>query len=179
MPWKNGGGETAEVAVFPAHASIDGFDWRISLATVAGSGDFSSFPGVNRTLCVLSDNPVFLAIDGAAPVLLTRDSAPFGFPADKPVAATLSDGAVSDLNVMTRRGRWSHGVTRRREAGLVALKARGRETLCVLAAGRFSLPRAGADVSPLDALFIAGDRSVDLLFAEPTTVYVIALVPAG
>ena len=44
MPWKNGSGETVEVAVFPPGASIDDFDWRISIATVAAeNGAFSLF----------------------------------------------------------------------------------------------------------------------------------------
>lgn len=32
MPWKNGKGETVEIAVFPEGASVDTFDWRISMA---------------------------------------------------------------------------------------------------------------------------------------------------
>ena len=49
-PWKNGGGETAEIAVSPAGAGFDDFDWRISTAIVAQSGPFSGFPGVDRVL---------------------------------------------------------------------------------------------------------------------------------
>ena len=32
MPWKSGGGETIEIAVDPAGAGLDDFDWRVSLA---------------------------------------------------------------------------------------------------------------------------------------------------
>jgi len=35
-PWKNGGGETAEIACFPEGAGFDGFGWRISTARVDG-----------------------------------------------------------------------------------------------------------------------------------------------
>lgn len=45
MPWKNGGGETVEIAIFPADASVETFEWRISMATVANDGPFSIFPG--------------------------------------------------------------------------------------------------------------------------------------
>ncbi|WP_442165592.1 HutD family protein, partial [Rhizobium leguminosarum] len=38
MPWKNGKGETVEIAVFPPGASINDFDWSISMATVAEDG---------------------------------------------------------------------------------------------------------------------------------------------
>jgi environmental stress-induced protein Ves len=47
MQWKNGGGETAEIAVSPDSAGLDDFDWRISMATgQASGGPFSMpFPG--------------------------------------------------------------------------------------------------------------------------------------
>src|SRR5690348_16103916 len=54
MPWKNGGGETVEVTIAPEGASLDAFDWRVSMARVASSGPFSRFPGVDRTLAVLA-----------------------------------------------------------------------------------------------------------------------------
>ncbi len=44
MPWKNGGGETAEIAVFPPSADLSEFGWRISMATVSSDGPFSAFP---------------------------------------------------------------------------------------------------------------------------------------
>lgn len=53
MPWKNGGGETREIAIFPPAANLDTLDWRISMAVVAQDGPFSSFPGIDRTLCVI------------------------------------------------------------------------------------------------------------------------------
>ena len=53
MPWKNGGGETVEIAISPADAGLDGFDWRLSMATVATDGPFSVFPGIDRSLAVI------------------------------------------------------------------------------------------------------------------------------
>lgn len=179
MPWKNGGGETAEIAIFPAQASIDDFDWRISMAMVASAGGFSSFSGVDRTLCILSDAPLHLAIGGADPVLVTRQSAPLAFAADTPVTATLAEGPVTDLNVMTRRGRWSHQVVRRRITGPLALAGRQGETLCVIADAGFSLPRTGTEVGPYDTLVLAGEAAADLVFAAPATVYVVTLVSSG
>ena len=54
-PWKNGGGCTTEIAIAPPGASLDAFEWRISLATIAASGPFSAFPGVDRTLVQTND----------------------------------------------------------------------------------------------------------------------------
>ena len=54
MPWKNGGGITYEVAVFPAISpSLDDFDWRVSMARVAADGPFSLFPGIDRSLAIV------------------------------------------------------------------------------------------------------------------------------
>ncbi len=80
MPWKNGAGETVEIAVSPEGAALFDFDWRISMATVATDGPFSIFPGIDRTLSILEGNGMSLSIDGGAPVLLTQDSDPLAFP---------------------------------------------------------------------------------------------------
>jgi environmental stress-induced protein Ves len=110
MPWKNGGGETVEIAVHPAGSSLDEFDWRVSMARVAADGPFSAFPGVERTLAVLDGNGIRLEVGGGAPVELTSSSKPFAFAADVNVEAKLVDGPITDLNVMTRRGRARHSL---------------------------------------------------------------------
>lgn len=112
MPWKNGGGETVEIAVSPDNAGLAGFDWRVSMATVATDGPFSIFPGIDRTLVILDGSGMVLDIEGSTPVLLTTASDPLAFPADIPVAARLEDGAITDLNVMTRRDGLTHRLVR-------------------------------------------------------------------
>src|SRR5215475_5956544 len=54
MPWKNGGGQTTEIAVHPAGATLADFDWRVSIADITADGPFSGFAGVDRTLVLLS-----------------------------------------------------------------------------------------------------------------------------
>ncbi len=103
-PWKNGPGVTREIAADPAGASLDSFDWRVSMASVDAGGPFSNFPGVDRILAVL-DGRLSLRIDGRAPVELDPDTAPLAFAGDIPVEADLLAGPAVDLNVMTRRGR--------------------------------------------------------------------------
>lgn len=121
MPWKNGGGSTTEIAVAPDGAGLDDFDWRISMAVVAADGPFSAFPGVDRTLAVLDGAVLVLHGLPGGPVRLARRAAPFAFPADAAVSATLPDGPITDLNVMTRRGRFRSRV--RRIAGSATLDA--------------------------------------------------------
>jgi uncharacterized protein len=114
-PWKNGGGSTTEIAAEPAGASLDTFDWRISMAQVASDGPFSEFPGIDRTLAVVSGGGLVLTIGNNAPVTLERGSDPISFAGDIATSARLLAGEIIDLNVMTRRGRISHRLRRVRE----------------------------------------------------------------
>lgn len=135
MPWKNGGGETTEIIASPEGAGLDEFDWRISMARVAADGPFSRFAGIDRTLCVIDGEGLALEVAGKPEVVLTQSSPPFGFAGDVRVTSRLVHGPITDLNVMTRRGRWSHKVERlsfaspqtiEREAGVTLLLARSQ-----------------------------------------------------
>ncbi len=112
MPWKNGGGETVEIAKFPDNADLAGFDWRISMATVASDGPFSLFPGIDRTLAVLEGEGIDLAIDGLGAHHLAVDGTPLAFPADVASSARLVSGPIVDLNLMTRRWAFLHKMKR-------------------------------------------------------------------
>lgn len=101
-PWKNGGGETAEIVCVPEGAGFDAFGWRISTAKVAQSGPFSSFPGVQRNLTVLSGGPMRLRFpDGTARELGAQD-APFAFSGERACDCDLLGPELLDLNVMVR-----------------------------------------------------------------------------
>lgn len=115
MPWKNGGGETTEIAVWPGYASFETFEWRISMAKVASSGPFSHFENIDRTLCIIGGEGLKLLIQDEPPALLDQTTPPFSFPADVPTRGELTAGPIRDLNVMTRRGVVAHSVERLRE----------------------------------------------------------------
>jgi environmental stress-induced protein Ves len=51
MRWKNGGGTTTQILVEPQGAAR--LAWRVSVADVAASGPFSSFPGYERHIVVI------------------------------------------------------------------------------------------------------------------------------
>ncbi|MEO5787099.1 MAG: HutD family protein [Casimicrobiaceae bacterium] len=106
MPWKNGGGLTHEIAVDPPDAGIDGrpFDWRLSLAELADHNDFSRFPGIDRTLVLLSGGPMTLHIDATPPRRL-QPLDTVVFRGESAVRCTLDGSGARDLNVMVARGR--------------------------------------------------------------------------
>jgi environmental stress-induced protein Ves len=158
LPWKNGGGTTTEIAVSPDGVGLDDFDWRISMARVETSGPFSSFAGIDRTLSVLEGDGVVLDIAGRPPERLTADSAPFAFPGDVRTSAALIGGPITDLNVMTRRGRMAHKVERRPLSGEIRIAPRADTTLVLAVGGGFTLLTDDAQsLGPLDTLVLDRD----------------------
>ncbi|MEZ2128537.1 MULTISPECIES: HutD family protein [unclassified Sinorhizobium] len=147
MPWKNGGGETVEIAVFPEGAGLAEFDWRISMATVASDGPFSVFPGIERTLSILDGTGMTLSVEGQAPVRLTQESPPLIFSADTPTSATLLDGEITDLNVMTRRSVLMHTVERFELAGEITVEATAPTTLLFCKSGRVAVVQDGEQIT--------------------------------
>jgi environmental stress-induced protein Ves len=161
MAWKNGGGETLELLTSPFGAGLDTFDWRISLATVTADGPFSIFPEIDRTLTLLDGAGLDLTIGDAAPVRLTGDTEPFAFAADVPCRGRLLAGPVTDLNVMTRRGRFSHVVTRERLGGRRRVAPGGIATV-LICLGREMRLDGGLILGRGDAAVLAGGAVPDL-----------------
>jgi uncharacterized protein len=108
MPWKNGGGTTTQLAISPAHASMENFDWRISTAQVAGDGPFSVFPGVDRSLAVLRGHGLILSDQSGETRRMGTGADPFIFRGEQQINAWLKGGPVVDFNVMTRRLACTH-----------------------------------------------------------------------
>lgn len=101
--WKNGGGTTSEVVIYPPGSGYDDFDWRLSLADIRASGPFSRFNGVDRLLAV-TYGTLRLAIADEAPVLLAEHDEPRAFSGDVAVHADpCGDAPVKDCNLMVRR----------------------------------------------------------------------------
>jgi environmental stress-induced protein Ves len=104
MPWRNGGGETVEIASEPPQAGLTAFDWRVSIAQVARDGPFSRFPGVARTLVLLDG--AGLRLDGAnVHHTLANRHAVLTLRGDDAVECSLLEGAVRIFNVMVRSPR--------------------------------------------------------------------------
>jgi environmental stress-induced protein Ves len=105
MPWKNGGGTTTEIAIYPDNAAISGgsFIWRVSIADVASSGPFSRFPGYDRHIMLIAGNGMVLDAGSKGKILLDRLYQPASFSGDWLVEGTLKAGPVRDFNVISAR----------------------------------------------------------------------------
>jgi environmental stress-induced protein Ves len=174
--WKNGGGRTTEVVVYPPRADLEGFIWRVSVADVARDGPFSTFPGVDRTLVLLA-GAGFSLTGGDVPLELRAQYEPVTFAGDVALECRLHDGAVRDFNLMVRRGaaRGELSVVRE-EAGTIK-PARFR--LCYVAAGACECLVAGNVPLVLhdgDALLVdAEDAPPSPLHVNPLTPDAVAL----
>jgi environmental stress-induced protein Ves len=108
MPWKNGGGSTVELITSPQGATINDFEFRISVATVSQDGPFSLFPNIDRTLALVDGQGLTLHLAGE-PDIVIDDATPFAsFAGETSIHATVNNGTTMDFNVMTNRGRCSH-----------------------------------------------------------------------
>ena len=94
VPWKNGGGSTTQIAVFPPDAGFEDFDWRISLATIAEDGAFSEFPGVERTLA--------LVVPGIGVGGLLQPRVPGDIPHEVIAARNLAVGSDAATKLLSR-----------------------------------------------------------------------------
>jgi environmental stress-induced protein Ves len=102
MPWRNGGGVTSEVARSPSEGRDADFDWRVSFAEVDQSGEFSSFPGVDRTIILVDGPAMVLDFPDRRHVLNAHQA--FAFDGAATVHCTVT-APTRDLNVMVRRDR--------------------------------------------------------------------------
>jgi environmental stress-induced protein Ves len=102
-PWRNGGGLTRELVVFPVR---ENWHWRVSVAEVAQDGPFSRYDGVQRWFAVLSGGGVRLEVDGVA-ADLHGASEPLVFDGGSDTACSLLAGPTRDFNLMVKHGRGS------------------------------------------------------------------------
>lgn len=105
MPWKNGGGSTEEITR-DAGTELSGFGWRLSIADIQASGEFSVFAGYQRIITVLQGAGMTLNVEGVASrPLLPSD--PFAFSGDSQVDCTLLGGPIRDFNLIYAPQRYS------------------------------------------------------------------------
>ena len=125
------------------------FDWRISVAEVREPGPFSSLPGVDRLLLLVEGGAMGLVVDGVAEPASRERALAFRGESEV-VCASLPSGTTVDLNVMTRRGRFSASLEVASAEGALVVVAAAVATL-VVALG----PAVEVNGTVLDTLDVA------------------------
>ena len=118
MPWKNGKGQTLEIARDPSEP----FLWRVSSARLETSGAFSVFPGYDRKLVLLDGPGIKLSGCSVAPLDI------YSFQGEDAEMAEVTS-PCRDFNVFTLRGkvRVSLHVARSQEGEEVRFPYEGHE----------------------------------------------------
>ena len=159
--WKNGLGWTREIARSPEAGD---WDWRLSIAEIERDAEFSSFPGIDRELVLLSGNGLRLVFDDGEMHALQPPHDRLRFAGERKVRGELIDGPTHDFNLMWRRGRLDAQLWHRPLVGTMVLFVDAGESWAahlLAGEGRF------ADASGLGRLE-AGDTA--LLLAGATRV---------
>ena len=171
-PWKNGGGTTRDILVSPPGTSLDEFDWRVSLAQVDRDGPFSRFDNVDRTLVLLSGAMTLHEPDRR--IELVRGE-PVQFPGERSIEATLNGGPTVDFNVMTRRGRATHIVTRDILRKRLHIESSSPTTVVMFALEE-GLSVEGQALNIYDTAVIDEPGVIDITSADLVTALVVRIV---
>lgn len=176
-PWKNGGGITEDVWLFPEGATHDDFDIRLSLAEISREGPFSAFPGIDRTITLVGGDPFVLEFDNGTrhPIVML---APFSFDGALTPVSRLDGAPSRDFNVMTRRGRWSHQTTVHRDGGSTNLELEAGDVAVLHAVtGSWRACTTGhvAAAAVRDTVIVQGETGL-ILVTEPGSAAIVAIL---
>jgi environmental stress-induced protein Ves len=151
--WRNQMGWTREIYKAPDR---DEWDWRLSIAEIEQDAAFSSFPGIDRELVLLSGNGLRLRFADGDVHELHPPHGKLRFAGEQAVTGELVDGPTHDFNLMWRRERVQAELWHRPLVGPMVIFAEAGTTWAVhLVAGRARF----ADHSGLPALE-AGDTAI-------------------
>jgi environmental stress-induced protein Ves len=178
MPWKNGGGTTAEIAIHPPGATVaTGFDWRLSMAAVMSDGPFSAFPLHDRTLLLLAGRGMTVTFDGDGAsgghgngdshsevfALLAEPFVPLRFGGERPASCRLIEGPCEDLNLMVAKQAHVYSASVLDECDRLLDGPSGSTRLFVLLRG------AASCCCPATGNVLASLQPRDTVVVEPTS----------
>ena len=102
--WRNGAGWTREIFAARDGDGTGAWRWRLSIAEIDADAPFSSFPGVDRELVLLSGNGLHLRFDDGEAVELLPPHDSLRFAGERALTGELIDGPTTDFNLMWQRG---------------------------------------------------------------------------
>lgn len=151
--WRNHLGWTREIHRSP---EVGDWNWRLSIAEIERDSAFSSFPGIDRELVLLSGNGLRLRFEEGEVHTLEPPHGKIRFAGESGVTGELVDGPTHDFNLMWRRDRVQAQLWHRPLVGPMVIFAEPGATWAVhLLAGRARF----ADDSGLPAME-AGDTAI-------------------
>jgi environmental stress-induced protein Ves len=99
IPWKNGKGETTELAINDG-GTLKSFEWRISIANVVENGEFSNFSDYTRNLILIKGSGINLKHDNTYTDQLKDILDVAVFDGGFHTVGQLINGDITDLNVI-------------------------------------------------------------------------------
>ena len=126
QPWANGAGSTRELLQWPGAGQP--WQWRLSIADVDRDAPFSSFPGVDRILVLLSGDGLVLRFGDGREERLDTPYAMARFPGEAELSGGPIDGPTTDFNLMWQRDRFDAELWVRPMVGSIQLFASPGET---------------------------------------------------
>ncbi len=100
IPWKNGQGETTELAI-NEQGNLAHFDWRLSIASVVNDGFFSNFNGYHRNLVLIEGAGLSLTHDNEKTDKLNNILDIASFSGGCKTYGELTQGSIKDFNIIT------------------------------------------------------------------------------
>jgi environmental stress-induced protein Ves len=156
MPWANGRGTSYEIV--SDRNESDEWTWRLAMAPVNEDGPFSRIECVNRFLAVIQGNGMLLSVDRkkvqCRPMQVVR------FRGDAITDAMLTDGPITDINLMIRRKEADGEMTIVAEAGQL------RGASIVVAIGGSTQVQCGdstIELEPHDSMLECDGETVSLV----------------
>jgi uncharacterized protein len=105
QPWKNGRGQTAQIAIEKTDSTREEelFLWRLSTAPITQDGPFSEFPGCERLLYLVDGQELSLHFPLEQKTLRVLPGQVASFSGESQVIAKIPNGAVTDLGLIYSR----------------------------------------------------------------------------
>ncbi len=106
VAWKNGKGETIEMAINTG-GTLEQFDWRLSMASVVEDGVFSNFAGYTRNLILIEGDSINLQHNDNKIDRLNNLLDFATFDGGNKTVGNLPAGAITDFNIIARTSRYN------------------------------------------------------------------------
>lgn len=157
QPWANGAGSTRQLMQWPGDGSP--WQWRLSIADVDRDTPFSSFPGIDRILVLLSGDGLGLRFADGRRERLDTPYAFARFPGEAELSGGPIDGPTTDFNLMWQREHFDAELWVRPMVGSIQLFASPGETWAVHVTAGYADGQDGLRLSAGDTVVSIDDGS--------------------